>query len=179
MWRAYSRVRHNPAGRQDDPTDEGLQIRSTPAKLLHGLMAVAPAKGRSFVGSVRYVPPAGVSQDIVNEVASQGLDSFADPVKRAFVALYKRDAFAHEDEVRLLYVGNHGDGSDLVLQWDHNATVEGIALDGRINETERREREQQLRDAGYLGPIAKSELYQRIFWEVPLSAPLANDSSRS
>lgn len=171
MWRAYSRVRHNASGRQDDPNEEGLQIRSTPAKLLGGLMKVAPAKGRSFVGSVRYVPRAGVSQDIVNEVASQGLDSFVDPVKRAFVALYKRDAFAHEDEVRLIYIGNTMDAADLVLPWDHNATVEAISLDGRVNETEQRERDQQLRDAGYRGPIAKSELYQRVLWEVPLPAP--------
>ena len=87
LWRVYSRVHHKPDGRQDGTSREGLQLGTTPAKLLKALSGSSPIKERCFVGAMRYVPVAGVSQDIVNEVGSSGLDSFVDPVKRALVAL--------------------------------------------------------------------------------------------
>jgi hypothetical protein len=178
LWNAYSRVRHNASGRQDpdNAKDEGLQLRSTPAKVLRALMAAAPERDRCYVGSVRYVPSPGVAQKVVNEVGSSGLASFCDPTKRAAVALYKRDAFAHEDEVRLLYVGRRGDPAELIVPWDYGATVHEIVLDGRINETERQERVDALRVAGYMGEVRKPDLYQRSLYPVMLPGkPPAND----
>ncbi len=172
LWRAYSRVRHDESGRKKHADEEGLQLRSTPRHLLSALMAGAPLEGRSFVGAVRYVPREGVSQEVVNEVGSSGLDSFLDPVKRAFVALYKRDSFAHEAEVRMIYVGNVGDNDPRIeIPFDANEAVQQVTLDGRLNETERREREVQLRDAGFRGPVIRSDLYQGMYWQVPLTGP--------
>jgi hypothetical protein len=169
LWRAYSRVRHDETGRQRHPGEEGLQIRSTPRRLLEALMAGPPEPGRSYVGAVRYVPRAGVSQDVVNEVGRAGLRSFADPEKRAFVALYKRDSFAHEAEVRVLYVSRLGDDSALLeIPFDADEVVDRVTLDGHLNETERRKREGELRDAGYGGPITRSDLYEGMLWQVLL-----------
>jgi hypothetical protein len=169
LWRAYSRVRHDASGRQTHLAEEGLQLRSTPRLLLAALMAGAPERGRSFVGAVRYVPRAGVSQELVNEVGSRGLNAFMDPVKRAFAALYKRDAFAHEAEARLIYVSHFGDEASLLkIPFDANEAVDLVTLDGRLNETERQERERELREAGYHGQIIKSDLYQGVLWDVHL-----------
>jgi hypothetical protein len=173
LWNAYSRVRHNASGGQDESRakDEGLQLRSTPEKLVRALIAGAPSRGRCYVGSVRYVPSPGVTQEVVNEVGTRGLASFCDPTKRALVALYKREAFSHENEVRLLYVGYRGDFAEMMVPWDYNAVVALIVLDGRINDAERREREDALREAGYTGEIRRPDLYQRTFWQVVLPGP--------
>lgn len=172
LWRAYSRVRRNEAGVQLDPKSEGLQLRSTPRKLLGALRAAAPDSDRCFVGKVKYTSAAGVSQDIANAVKDQGLQSFTDPTTRAFVALWKRDAFAHEAEARLLYVGHVGDGvAELYIRCNLNEVVDVVTLDGLLNETERGERDRELRAAGYNGTIIKSDLYQGILWEVPLTGP--------
>jgi len=149
LWRAYSRVSHDEAGQHLSPNDEGLQIRSTPRKLLAALMSGAPDRERCFVGSVHYVSRAGIAQEIVDEVNRAGLESFGDPIKRARAALYKRDAYSHEAEVRTIYVGQTGDQMAAIdVRLDHNDVIDLVTLDGRLTETERRAREDALRGAG-------------------------------
>ena len=171
LWRAYSRVKRGKTGSIERPADEGLQIKSTPRKLLDALMAHAPDRSRSFVGAVVYVPE-NIFQDLANDVATNGLESFEDPKKRAMVALHKRVAFEHEAEVRLIYIGRTGQtpADALDIAWDSNDLVERVLLDGRLNDAEVQQRITAVRDAGYLGPVERSDVYRRKRVEVFLQA---------
>jgi hypothetical protein len=171
LWRAYSRIRRAADGSIANPADEGLQIQSTPRKLIDALMAHAPERNRCFVGAVRYVAE-NIFQDLANDVATNGLESFEDPKKRAMVALHKRAAFEHEAEVRLIYVGrtDQTPSDALDVEWDANQLIDRVVLDGRLNEAEVQERTTAIRAAGYDGPVERSGVYQRKLVQVFLQS---------
>jgi hypothetical protein len=108
LWRAYSWFKADrTSGRNSFPNEEGVQVRTTPRKLLSALATRAPA-GESdanwIIGQVTYHPEDEIPQAVANLVAKNGLGAFPGPEGHADSVLFKRKAFEHEAEVRLIYV---------------------------------------------------------------------------
>jgi len=129
LLRAYSRVIKDPHfGRNICPRDEGVRVRSSPRKLLEALLKGTQLGHASscFIGSVQYLAGDALLQQIANAVGTVGLNVFQHPANRAKLLLMKRQAFAHEAEVRLILVRHGADSSNTVLpiQVDPNAVFD-------------------------------------------------------
>ena len=77
LWRAYSIVKNDRRKtRNQCPDDEGVQVRSTPRKLLDALRAWCPndPDEHCFVGAVRYLPQRDVQQYIADEIGRRRLN---------------------------------------------------------------------------------------------------------
>lgn len=176
LLRAYSRIVKDPNFRRNVcPRDEGVGVQSTPRKLLEALVAgTCSEPGVScFVGSVQYFEQKALLQEIANAIGTVGLNVFENPCNRAKLILMKREAFAHEAEVRLIAVRHKADSTATLfrLQIDPNAVFDEITFDPRLETFERLEREEYIRNLGYSGPFRESQLYQGVMLEVRLDKP--------
>ena len=150
-------------------------MQSTPRKLLEALAAGTQSgpKASCFIGSVQYLEKNALLQEIANAVDSGGLDVFEHPGNRAKLLLMKREAFAHEAEVRLMVVRHRSDSPDTVfrIRIDQNVVFDEITFDPRLEIFERKEREAVIRKLGYSGPFRESQLYQGVILQVLLDKP--------
>lgn len=173
LLRAYSRVVKDPQFRRNVcPRDEGVRVRSTPRKLLEALVAGTQSgpKVSCFIGSVQYFEQVMLLQEIANAVGKVGLDVFDHPGNRAKLLLMKREAFAHEVEVRLMVIRHKSDSSDVVFRiWiDPNTVFDEITFDPRLEIFERKERESLISGLGYTGQFRESSLYQKVLLQIRL-----------
>ena len=168
LWRAYSYFGLDPSSNRNRfPDDEGVQLRSTPRKLLTALMEASGEHDECFVGAVEYLPQDEVKQRIANEVGRAGRDAFGSARDRVQQALLKRRAFDHEREVRLMLVRGAQEAAESIdVAIDPNRIFDEISLEPRLVTFERLEREADIRARGYSGPVRVSELYQRILLDV-------------
>jgi hypothetical protein len=159
------------------PRDEGVRVQSTPRKLFQSLMDWAQSRPEvsCFIGSVQYLDQQALLQEIADEVGGIGLDIFEYPVNRAKLLLMKRQAFAHEGEVRLIVVRRTSNSTDsgplLRIKIDPNAVFDQITFDPRLEIFERKERETMIKNLGYAGPFCESQLYQGVILQVFLDGP--------
>lgn len=179
LLRAYSRVVKDPKfNRNVCPRDEGVQVKSTPRRLIEALVAGVSlqSKENCFIGSVQYFGQDAWREEIGkigNAVKDSGLNFFKNPVKRAKLRLMKREAFAHEAEVRLIAIHHKANSSDTIfrVQFDPNAVFDEITFDPRLEIFERKEREKLIRNLGFTGPFRESRLYQGIIYQIFLDKP--------
>jgi hypothetical protein len=158
-------------GRNMDADREGMQVRSTPQRLIEALRAARP-DGEWFAGRVTYRTREEFHQWIANQIGRRRLDAFSTARERAQSLLIKRTAFAAEQEVRLLGIGDVAKGRDSVgVAVDPNALYDQVVLDPRLGYDDEQERIRELRSLGFAGPAAKSDLYQRRLLEIPTSWP--------
>ncbi|MBH5328062.1 DUF2971 domain-containing protein [Eikenella sp. S3360] len=98
MWRIYS------------PNKDGIRVSTTPRKLLNSLHGQVGefAKVRGFIGQVKYFKKSELIDKLkeINLLKTDG-SGIAESL------LYKREAFQHEDEIRLIYFGR-----DKLCQYD-------------------------------------------------------------
>lgn len=166
LLRAYSRViKDHLCRRNTCPSDEGVQVRSTPRKLLEALHAWAAWNNgnSSFVGAVQYLAGEKILQAVANEIDRSGLEAFAKPRALAKASLRKRHAFSHESEIRLIYVETRKIANEPLIRLpiDPNVVFEEVTFDPRLEIFERKEREAVARSLGYKGSVAESGLYQK------------------
>ena len=171
LLRAYSRVVKDPHFRRNTcPRDEGVRVRSTPRKLLQAVLAGTPAglKGHWFLGAVQYLPREELLQEITNAIGHHGLQVFEIPSNRARLLLFKREAFSHESEVRIIFVQQNPEPRQTIIQVpiEPSAVFEDVSFDPRLETFERREREAVIRSLGYKGEISESGLYQKTLLQV-------------
>ncbi|MGK2913727.1 MAG: DUF2971 domain-containing protein [Porticoccaceae bacterium] len=149
MWRIYS------------PDKRGVKITTTPRLLIDALKrSDAPAEGQHcFIGKVQY--------DCLRKIQSAfaGISERLNPDSPCWAViaelrLWKREAFVHEKEVRLLYVGPSEDRDSYSFAIDLNAMVKRIVFDPRMSDDLYRVFERVLPDLGYGNEIQKSELYR-------------------
>lgn len=171
LLRAYSRVVKDPHfGRNTCPRDEGVRVRSSPGKLLQAVRSGNPSglKGDWFVGAVMYLSRDALLREIANAVALHGLQAFEVPSNRAKLLLLKREAFSHENEVRIIYIQEAQELREAIIRVpiEPSAVFDEISFDPRLQTFERRERETVIRSLGYEGAITESDLYQRTLLEI-------------
>lgn len=175
LLRAYSRVVKDPHFRRNTcPRDEGVQVRSSPRKLLNSLVSGTPAhrRGHWFVGRVNYFPREKLLQEIANSIGQHGLRVFENPVNRAKLLLMKRDAFSHEAELRVIFVQQNSEPKERLFRVpvDPSAVFDEISFDPRLETFERRERETVIKSLGFKGAFRESDLYQRTLLQVVIKS---------
>jgi hypothetical protein len=174
LLRTYSRVlRHPIFSRNTYPGEEGVRVRSTPRKLMSAIGSWASDHpGFScFVGAVQYAAEQKIGQKLANAIGDHraSLLSLGCGRSRAELLLMKRNAFSHENEVRLVCVDNREapESIEMVrIQVDPSFVFDQVMFDPRLETFERRERESIIREAGYTGELAESRLYQRMNCEI-------------
>jgi hypothetical protein len=164
------------SGRNLYPGSEGVLVRTTPRKLLAALNGSLPARSSAdsvFVGRVEYLSSEDIHQCFSNALDRYGVEAFSDPRLRAQSLLVKRQAFAHESEVRLLYVEQRRldkvEGRVQVRMPDVNQLIDEVRFDPRINADLGDRKFLAQRDYGrppYVGPITTWPAYQRTLLEV-------------
>ncbi|MBS0504216.1 MAG: hypothetical protein JSS55_10530 [Proteobacteria bacterium] len=83
----------------------------------------------------------------------------------------KREAFAHEDEIRLLYCDvepKRGDGTVYRYGFDPNTVLSSVEIDPRMPQRDADAVISQLRLEGLTVPAARSTLYDAPSFTIPL-----------
>jgi hypothetical protein len=175
LLRAYSRVTKDAATQRNvEPRYEGVKVRTTPRKIIQAVelwLAKKPSLGWSFY-------PAAIEyrddflQRFANRLAKIGPVELGQGDDRVDSLLFKRPAFRHESEVRLICLADSKTNSEIVsVDVDPNQLFDEIQFDPRLASFERKERERLARSLGYTGPIKEDGRYHKTFFLVPLSKP--------
>lgn len=173
LLRAYSRVNKDTHfGRNTDPRHEGVRVRTSPRKLIGAARSwAATLEGVScYLGAVRYGTRDQILQYAANLIDRHGPAAVGRGHLRADLLLFKRTAFAHEAEIRLMCVDDRGINAEgqIRLPIEPNEVFEEVSFDPRLAPFERIERETIAKSLGYAGPFRHSDLYQRTLLEVIL-----------
>lgn len=173
LLRAYSRVTIDKIHRRNvEPRNEGVLVRTTPRKLNLALAEWAGRVtwGKFYLGRVEYLPREEASQKIVDILARKGPIEMGRGENRAQSLLLKRQAFSHEDEVRLIWVcGDQRDVEEVMtVNVQPNDFIEEVTFDPRLIRFELLERQQSAKGLGYEGAFAESTLYSKTFFQTLL-----------
>lgn len=177
LLRAYSRVRLDPQSRCNTlRTEEGVTVTTTIRRLLSaaGSWHADGADGHVVVGRVEYLDDQAIGQRIVNVCNGEaGPDFFRTVQGRADSLMWKRRYFDHEQEVRLLLIARawgKNETPPLVrpMRIDPEVLFTSVSFDPRLQTSEVREREAELREAGYQGEVRADPSYQKIVWQLAM-----------
>lgn len=160
MWRIYS-----PSG-----AGRGVKVRTTIRRLFENLRAVGPAQWpqQFFVGRIRYVDQAELDQ-LMGRITFADVTAGGQGTGFAELLCLKRDTFAHENEVRLLFQdmalpdpprGRLGGGGVFKYPLDAHYVFDEVVLDPRLEEADFLAMKAELQAAGCRLPISKSSLYE-------------------
>lgn len=152
-------------------------MKSTPRKLLAALQGSLPAKSldnSAYVGKVEYASDDELHGRFANAIDRYGVNAFKEPKLRAHSLLMKRPAFAHESEVRLMYVDQRPVDTPQnriqVRLSDVNQVIDEVRFDPRLQGLDLADRAHMAkRDYGrppYTGPIAEWPAYQRALLQI-------------
>ena len=154
MWRIYS------PGKDKD----GIKVRTTIRKLFDSFYDSADgyAALKFLIGKVQYKTEADIA-------AFMGKTTFRDiafggqATGFARLLCIKREAFAHENEVRLLFQDidpKRGQRVVALFDFDMNTICDEVVLDPRLDATKFAALKAEIVAAGCTLPIAQSPLYQ-------------------
>jgi hypothetical protein len=117
---------------------------------------------------VEYGDDKEIAQRIANSCSKHGPEFFRTVEGRADQLLQKRAYFEHEQEVRLLMISRSPHRSETIRHFDidTNTLFQSVSFDPRLTEYERREREAELKDAGYTGPVTVDDSYQGALFQL-------------
>ncbi len=144
--------------------DEGVRVKSTPAKLIGAMRSWCPVKdGQTcFVGAAKYRPRVKVLQEIADRLAEEGAESLTTGRARAEFMLLKRHEYAYEAEVLMLYIEERNVAArDVVrVSFEPDDTFDDIAFDPRLPDFEKKKRETLIHTMGYTGTVSAHDRYQ-------------------
>jgi len=151
LWRIYS------------PTKDGVRVTSTVGKLFDGFYREYDwrAWASYFMGTVLYR-----NEDEIVAFLKRGISAvvLADNRWTASSLLMKRKEFAHENEVRLLYIeyriGHAQRNSTYSYKIDTGKTFTEMLFDPRMAAEDFQRYAARIRSLGYRGVVAQSKLYQ-------------------
>lgn len=166
LWRIYSHPK--AAG---DPRDfQGVRISTTLDKLIAGLWDPADdfASLCYFIGAVSYRTRKQI-ESWLDEVTFRDISFGGQSDRFARTLLCKREAFAHEDEIRLL-VWAHSDRAKARID-PHDARffrvtvvphtlIEEVMVDPRLDHAKAKLMIDRVRKTGFNGNVVQSSLYQ-------------------
>lgn len=149
MWRIYS------------PNKDGVKIQTKIRKLYQSLYSAQASYGpvSCFIGKVKYYPKEKIDKLVKDRLA--GTKQFNGNFGQARSLLFKRNAFKHEKEVRLIYLDPHNrsDLSVYLYPCDPITLIDRITFDPRMSPRLFRIYRDHLRTIGYKGPVIQSGLY--------------------
>jgi len=149
MWRIYS------------PDKKGARIKTTPRKLLKSLYDVSDEyRDKScFVGKVKYFTKPKLKLLLDNYGENWILDNTG--IGQARTLLFKRNAFKHENEVRIIFNSQGEYSTDDIHSYtiDPFDLIDEIVFDPRILYKEFKGFKKTLKQMGFKNRILKSKLY--------------------
>lgn len=149
MWRIYS------------PDKRGVRIATTPRKLLRSLYDTAGEFRdiHCFIGGVNYYTTPKLKTLLDKHASKWIIDSTG--AGQAQTLLFKRSAFKHENEIRLIFNSQGKEKSDLYgYPVDPFNLIDDIVFDPRIDYKEFAQFKDDLKKMGFKNRIVKSILYQ-------------------
>jgi hypothetical protein len=158
MWGIYA----------NDPEQRYLRIRSTPRKLLSGLIAAHPEMPQDtcFIGAVDYKRDA----DLKSYAENTGR-LIVSPARLAGSLLLKRHAFRHESEIRLIFFGDAAkyDANGLYRYNidPHEMITQLMADPNRDRGNWEADRVAIKAATGFQGEIKRSKMYDPPDWNLP------------
>lgn len=151
MWRIYA------------PDEDGVRLTTTPRKLLQALYDQA---GRfkdinSFIGKVEYKSKVALTKLLTDSQLIRSMLTDSTGRGQVQTLLFKRVAFRHENEVRLIYNSNGKVPGDYYkFQVNPFELFDDIVFDPRMRYDEFKKDKDRLIKLGYRKRIVKSTLYQ-------------------
>jgi len=172
LLRAYSIVKKDETGRNRFRELEGVQVKTTARKLPEVLWKSIPTNPAEtcFLGKVKYQPESELLQYFHNEIVLHRLQAFDEALSYAGSILRKRVFFSHEQEVRLIHIGNASTPSKTFgIPVNPNDLFDEVIIDPRLATAERLERRDEIIKLGYSGLVeTEAKFYQKIFWNIHL-----------
>lgn len=154
MWRIYS------------PNKDGVRISSTPRKLFNNLIEISENSKNidCFIGKVKYYSTPTLKK-LLNDNSHWLIDEGG--VGPAQSLLFKRLAFKHENEVRLIY-NSFGKFDQEVMKYEVDPLdfIDDIVFDPRISYDEFARHKKRIKDLNFKKRIFQSALYQIPDWVV-------------
>ncbi len=148
MWRIYS------------PDKSCVRVRTTIRKLATSLSEKCNNhKTSAFIGKVEYYSQR---QIVIEAKKLAGYIAGSTGKNLARALLFKRSAFEHEKEIRLIYLGGHRDTKREIYQYevDPHKLIESVAVDPRASDQLVDVYKHYLRNKiGFKGSIIRSKLY--------------------
>ncbi len=172
LLRAYSRVKRDPAtNRNTEASSEGARVRSTPRLIINALEQHQAKAGAAnlelYVAKVSYAEEP--LQPIIDALAALGPTKLGEGFARAKSLTFKRMAFSHEQEVRVIALAQPGTTDNVIyVDININEVFQEVVFDPRLIEFERKEREAWLRSLGYTGDIGVAASYMTTYFQIPL-----------
>jgi len=150
MWRIYS------------PDKNGVKIRTTIRKLFQSLYSTQTpyASTSCFIGKVKYYSKKDIEKLISDRIA--GRKQFTRNIGQARSLIFKRNAFKHENEIRLIYLDPHNQSNLNVYFYpcDPLSLIDRITFDPRMNARLYNIYKKHLKSIGYQGTMVQSSLYR-------------------
>lgn len=150
MWRIYS------------VNKKAVKIRTTLKKLKENIANHSSFRGRFYLGAVGYGPKDALSAAATQQTIQKGNLNYSIVI---IPLLLKRMEFAHEAEVRLIYIDDLKEEPDKVrskilqVPIDPADCIEDIQLDPRISDEYLDKCAQEFRSVGYSKSVTRSNLY--------------------
>lgn len=146
MWRIYSHDK------------DGVRVSTTPRKLLTALQTAESTfhELRCFIGKVSYLSKKNLLEKI------QTIDLFnTNGSGIAESLLYKRTAFKHENEIRLIYTGDDNINISDIFQFDiePDKLLDSVLFDPRMDENLRQAYKLAIKKKGCHTKVKRSTLY--------------------
>jgi len=153
MWRIYS------------PAKDGVRVRGTPRRLLTGLYQ-SQDKFRDiscFIGKVSYYSQAEILATLQDPqfVNAAAFDSTG--ANQCTTLLFKRTAFSHESEVRLIYLRprtHNSAGDKFFYPLDPLFLFDEVVLDPRLDDAAVAAHRAELQTLGFSCLVRQSDLYR-------------------
>ena len=150
MWRIYS------------PDKNGVKIQTTVRRLFNSLYSVQTSYESisCFIGKVIYYPKKEIDKVVADRLA--GTKQFSGSLGQAQSLLFKRNAFSHEKEVRLIYLDPHNNADTNVYLYpcDPLTLIDRITFDPRMSPNLYKIYKNHLKIIGYKGTVIQSGLYR-------------------
>lgn len=171
QWRIYG----NPNPSNID--DSGVRIQTTLGKLRSACWdASDPFASITYaIGRVRYLERSQI-ESFLAKASFRAVTLGGSIEGPASTLLLKRDAFSHEDELRLLVMSGHGLAEKKIVEVHQNGQgkskrllrlpvepnnlIDNILIDPRMHDIRVPLAESLIRKIGFSGTIAKSSLYE-------------------
>lgn len=170
LMRAYSRVTKDPVtSRNMDPRNEGVMVSTTPRKLIQAVNTWTNSRKnltwQFYLVGIRYRDD--FPDFLAHQLRTLGPRKFCHGDERVNSLRFKRSAFEHESEVRLICLTNRENKEKLIsVDINPNNLFTGVQFDPRLAPFERIEREKMTRARGYQGPFLQNNRYQGALFNV-------------
>lgn len=157
MWRIYS------------PQKDGVKVKTTIRKLFQPVFEAGGISKTiegddwnmsSFIGKVKYQSSKSLVAMLKNDVRMNSKVLDQSGWGQASTFYFKRYAFKHENEVRIIYRNPNNAGDVVNIPVDPNLLFDEIVLDPRMGDQEVLDLKTKLLDWGYAKKVTQSGLYK-------------------